>query len=552
MLGAIIGDIAGSRFERDNIKSRDFEFFEEHCRITDDSLMTLAVAKAILEAEKQIKPSVSEFGFDIEYDELLSQLTVRFMRELGLKYPAAGYGKNFRDWLLSEAPHPYGSIGNGAAMRISPAGWAARTEAEAIRLSDIITNVTHNTEEALMGAEAVAVAIYMARYGYLKSEIRNRIALNYYPLDFTIDEIRPSYQFSATCAGTVPQAIQCFLEAASFEDTVRTAISLGGDSDTIAAIAGSMAEAYYGIPAQLSEKALTYLTDDLRDIVSQWQSFLGSDQSRFRLLTKYIAPFTEGPAVAEPSPSPLDRFFDETADEDDEDDEDFILPAEYDLPEKEDRPILLSFLEEVHQFAQANPEFAMTDYELTLEKLGSKRDAVAMAAADPMQLDAQGILALVMAAVSTQEIKGESLTEFLADGSILNWLKRLKALDAQSAPKKLREIYLEIGSVSDTMIYQALVQDEEASLFRYRILDEAPTKEPYSLADPERLTAQWDEIHTEYWKFDYPNKSLPLTYDGEQWLLYVRKEGQRGDIYKGDSTYPPNWDKLLDLFRIQK
>ena len=266
MLGAIIGDIVGSRFEFNNHRSKDFELFTNSCFATDDSIMTIAVAKAILETEKAIGPNRRGDCFDTEYYRMLSQMTVKYMQEIGSKYPNCGYGGMFARWMFSEKPEPYNSYGNGAAMRISPAGFTARTESEAIRLSEAITSVTHNHKEGIKGAEATAVAIYMARLGCLKSELREKITRDYYPIDFTIDEIRSTYQFNETCQETVPQAMACFFESESFEDAIRTAISLGGDSDTIAAITGAIAEAHYGIPDPIRIKALSYLDADLRAI----------------------------------------------------------------------------------------------------------------------------------------------------------------------------------------------------------------------------------------------------------------------------------------------
>ncbi|MDI9463070.1 MAG: ADP-ribosylglycohydrolase family protein [Bacillota bacterium] len=272
MTGAIIGDIAGSRFEFNNHKSKDFELFTEECRVTDDSIMTLAVAKAIMETGKRVKPGGD--GYESGYYSLLEKMAVKYMQEIGRRYPDCGYGGMFINWVFSDDPRPYNSFGNGAAMRVSPAGFAARKENEARRLSKAVTGVTHNHEEGIKGAEAVAVAIFMARCGFAKGEIREKIERNYYPLDFTIDEIRDSYRFDETCQGTVPQAIVAFLESNSFEDAIRNAISLGGDSDTLAAVTGSIAEAYYGVPKELEEKALSYLDDELFSIYSEWTEFM--------------------------------------------------------------------------------------------------------------------------------------------------------------------------------------------------------------------------------------------------------------------------------------
>jgi type I restriction enzyme M protein len=275
MLGAIIGDIVGSRFEFHNHRSKDFDLFAKGCFATDDSIMTLAVAKAILETEKSLAPSGNDDRLSEAYRMLLGNLTVQFMQEIGRNYPHCGYGGMFARWVFNDHPKPYNSFGNGAAMRISPVGFAARTESEVASLSETITSVTHNHEEGIKGAEATALAIYLARHGFSKSEIREKISGDYYPLDFKIDDLRKTYNFNETCQETVPQAIECFLESQSFEDAIRTAISLGGDSDTIAAITGPIAEAYYGVAENIRAHALVYLDEDLRAIYDEWEHFVG-------------------------------------------------------------------------------------------------------------------------------------------------------------------------------------------------------------------------------------------------------------------------------------
>jgi ADP-ribosyl-[dinitrogen reductase] hydrolase len=278
MLGAIIGDIVGSRFEFNNHRSMDFDLFAPGCFVTDDSIMTLAVAKGIMETEKRVESSVSDYRFDGEYHHLLSEMTVKYMQEIGRQYPNCGYGGMFARWIFSDHPEQYNSFGNGAAMRISPVGFVAGTELEATSLSGTITSVTHDHEEGIKGAEATVIAIFLALNGFTKSEIRDRISNEYYSLDFTIDEIRPTYIFNETCQKTVPQAIECFLESDSFEDAIRIAISLGGDSDTIAAITGAMAEAYYGVPDDIRHKGLAYLDEELRSIYDQWEKFIGKER----------------------------------------------------------------------------------------------------------------------------------------------------------------------------------------------------------------------------------------------------------------------------------
>ncbi len=258
MLGAIIGDIAGSRFEWANHKSKEFEILTYKCSPTDDSIMTLALAWAILDS----KPDHSD----------LSENAVKCMQALGRKYPDCGFGGRFYQWLFSSNPQPYNSFGNGAAMRVSPAGFAANSLDEAKLIARKITEVTHNHPESLKAAEAVAVAIYMARKGSSILEIRDVITRDYYPLDFTLDEIRPTYRFDVSCQGSVPQAFEAFFESTDFEDAIRNAISIGGDSDTIAAICGGIAEAYYGIPTRIRKHAMTFLDEQLLKILIAFEN----------------------------------------------------------------------------------------------------------------------------------------------------------------------------------------------------------------------------------------------------------------------------------------
>ncbi|AFK07914.1 ADP-ribosylglycohydrolase [Mesotoga prima MesG1.Ag.4.2] len=274
MLGAITGDVVGSRFEFNNHRDKNFELFTEDCFATDDSIMTLAVAKAIMETEKSINKSGIKSRADSDYLSLLRMLAIKYMQEIGRDYPNCGYGGMFGRWVFSDCPEPYNSFGNGAAMRISPVGFVAESEEEAVSLSGAVTSVTHNHREGIKGAEATVMAIFLARHGLSKREIRSRISKDYYPLNFKIDEIRDTYEFSETCQETVPQAIECFLESVSFEDTVRTAVSLGGDSDTIAAITGAIAQAYYGVPDWIRLKTLSYLDRRLRFIYDEWEAFL--------------------------------------------------------------------------------------------------------------------------------------------------------------------------------------------------------------------------------------------------------------------------------------
>lgn len=258
MLGAIIGDVVGSRFEWNNHRDKDFELFTNGCFPTDDSIMSLAIAKAIIVS----KPDFSD----------LSDNAVKCMQSIGRNYPDCGYGGRFYGWMFSDDPRPYNSYGNGSAMRVSAAGFVARSLEEAKLLSKLVTEVTHNHPEGIKGAEATAVAIYMAKTGSSIFEIKDYINENYYPMNFTLDEIRDTYRFNETCQDTIPQALQAFFESSGFEDAIRNAISIGGDSDTLAAICGSVAEAYYGIPDDIRKQALTFLDKDLLKLLTLFES----------------------------------------------------------------------------------------------------------------------------------------------------------------------------------------------------------------------------------------------------------------------------------------
>ena len=264
MIGAIIGDIAGSRFEGRNYRAKDFELLADSCDFTDDSIMSLGVAKAILEADGDL--------------DRLPGLAVTWMQTLGRPYPCCGYGGRFYHWMYTDDPQPYNSFGNGAAMRISPCGWAGESLDEVKALAHAVTAVSHNHPEGLKGAEAVATAIFMARTGRTKERIREAME-GYYDLKFTLDAIRPTYRFDVTCQGSVPQAIVAFLEGTGFEDVIRNAVSIGGDSDTIAAMAGSIAEAFFGVPDHLRQRAECFLDGRLLPVLREFEARFPRDRA---------------------------------------------------------------------------------------------------------------------------------------------------------------------------------------------------------------------------------------------------------------------------------
>jgi ADP-ribosylglycohydrolase len=250
MIGAIAGDIIGSVYEHHPIKTKTFPLFHPQCRFTDDSVLTIAVANAILE--------------DGDY--------FNAVRRLGRKYPNAGYGETFFHWLHSDHPEPYNSWGNGSAMRVSPIGFAFDSVDTVLREARRSAEITHGHPEGIKGAQATALSVLLARTTKDKSVIREEIVSRFgYGLHHTVDDIRPSYHFDISCQGTVPQAIMAFLDAGSYEDAVRNAVSLGGDSDTLACITGGIAQAYYGgVSPEILEKVKTVLPEDLWEIVERF------------------------------------------------------------------------------------------------------------------------------------------------------------------------------------------------------------------------------------------------------------------------------------------
>ena len=265
MYGAILGDIIGSPYEFDRgNKSKEFPLFCARSEFTDDTVMTAAVARALLDTDPA------------EDDDTIRRRVIEQMKIFGRRYPDAGYGARFIWWLWSPEPRPYGSWGNGSAMRASAAGWLAADFDTARRLARLSAEVTHDHPEGIKGAEATACILFLARTGHTKAEIRDCAQTLFgYDLSRSCDEIRPGYRHVESCQETVPEAITAFLEGNDFEDVIRTAVSLGGDCDTLTCIAGSMAEAFYGVPEELKQRCRGFLTPDLLQVLDQFDSRLG-------------------------------------------------------------------------------------------------------------------------------------------------------------------------------------------------------------------------------------------------------------------------------------
>ena len=267
MYGAILGDMIGSPYEFDRgSKRKDFPLFSDCSEFTDDTVMSIAVAEAFLNAPDD--------------ENMMQQRLIHCMQKWGHRYPGAGYGVRFCDWLESRDPQPYNSWGNGSAMRVSAVGWLFEDLETVRRMAKLSAEVTHNHPEGIKGAEATAAAIFLARTGSTKAEIKAYIEEHFhYDLSRTCDEIRPTYYHVESCQETVPEAITAFLEGKSFEDVIRTAVSLGGDCDTLTCIAGSMAEAFYGVPEALKEECRKRLTDDLREVLGRFDARLSAAEA---------------------------------------------------------------------------------------------------------------------------------------------------------------------------------------------------------------------------------------------------------------------------------
>ncbi len=271
MYGAILGDMIGAPYEFDRgDKTKEFPLFIDKSQFTDDTVMTVAVAEALLDL-----PSDAP-------DAAVREAVVRSMRRWGRAYPHAGYGVRFRRWLWAKGPRPYGSWGNGSAMRVSAAGWLYDSLAETRRIARLTAEVTHDHPEGIKGAEAAASAIFLARTGSGKDEIRAYIVREFgYDLSRTCDEIRPAYHHVESCQETMPEAVTAFLEGTDFEDVIRTAVSLGGDCDTLTCIAGSIAEAFYGVPVLYEAECRARLPEEMRAVLRRFDAVRGrEDDSR--------------------------------------------------------------------------------------------------------------------------------------------------------------------------------------------------------------------------------------------------------------------------------
>ena len=254
MLGAIIGDVAGSRFEFDRGgKTKDFKLFADECEFTDDTVMTIGVTEGLMNA-----------GIDAD-EKTIKENLIKSMQKWGKRYPDAGYGAGFIHWVFSDKPEPYNSLGNGSAMRVSAVGFLYPTLERTLQVAKWTAEVSHNHPEGIKGAECTAAVIFLGRTGKSKEEIRDYVLSHYdYDLSESLDDMRRRHRHDETCMDSLPKALVSFFEGNSFEDVIRNAVSLGGDTDTLAAIAGAMAEGFYGVPEEIREEVNQYLPEEMR------------------------------------------------------------------------------------------------------------------------------------------------------------------------------------------------------------------------------------------------------------------------------------------------
>lgn len=291
MYGAIIGDIIGSRFEFDNgNKSKEFELFTSECDFTDDTVMTIAIAEGLLDVgpdadEKTVKESI-----------------IRSMKKWGKKYPYAGYGQRFIGWVLSDNSEPYGSYGNGSGMRVAAVGWLYDTIERTREIARWTAEVTHNHPEGIKGAESTASAIFMARNGASMDDIKKYVVDEFgYDLSRTLEEIRPNYHHVEDCMHTMPEAFECFLESESYEDCIRNVMYIGGDTDTLGAIAGAIAEAFWGLPVSIVKHTQDYLPKEMFMVINRFQEAIQpklpddvDDYSFNKFIKEYIGEYKNG------------------------------------------------------------------------------------------------------------------------------------------------------------------------------------------------------------------------------------------------------------------
>lgn len=420
MFGAIIGDIIGSRFEFDRgNKSREFELFTDECDFTDDTVMTIAVAEALKDA-----------GPDAD-EKTVKDLLIKSMKKWGKMYPHAGYGARFIDWVLTDDPKPYGSYGNGSGMRVSSVGWLYDSLDRTREVARWTAEVTHNHPEGIKGAESTAAAIYLARQKTAKEDIKKYIEDEFgYDLSRTLDEIRPDYCHVEDCMHTMPEAFTCFFEADSYEETIRNVMYIGGDTDTLGAIAGAIAEAYWGIPAHILLKIGLYVPEEFQKVMGRFKE---------SILDKY--PKNPKEYMSEHDVK-LGKFNELLMLQNELKDDSFgevknpllegaklhkgTIDDPIPFPHIEYSEAVQKLIKAVYNFHKANPDYDLFNYMAILNCNGYTD--INVHTVDVSKMDDRCLMALLMALVRGERFHDGLILQALEDGDVQRWLARLREI----------------------------------------------------------------------------------------------------------------------------
>ena len=519
MLGAIIGDIVGSRFEFNNIKTKKFYLFDKKCSVTDDSVMSVSVAEMCLNG----------------YVPNNTEMIIQTFKKWGQRYPYAGYGNRFFHWVLSDESAPYNSCGNGSAMRISAIGFYANTEEEVEQYSKAVTEVTHNHPEGIKGAYVTAMCIYLARKGASKKEIKEFVE-KYYDIDFDYEHLRKTYKHEAEiCQNTVPQAIYCFLISNGFEDCLRTTISIGGDCDTTAAISCAIAEAYYGIPSKIAEQAMKYIPSDMKEIIEKFDfETKFSSITRYGKMLKFIKPLEE-------YPDKLGRW----------------KPSESRTDKKGQTVITMGYPiyeSDVIEFLDAMGSFMVYNYDEVIESYGIKYENIDIHKLDLAKYDDKLVLAMLTAIIRSDRINEGLIMSMIENGSILKLLLRLKDFDE---PLLKEDIITKIDysfscfgnfSKNEGFVIDILSKDKVRIEYSAHNMDGLKPVVVLNESDSKTLITKLYNLNVLEWKDDYEPEGM-IVLDGESWSMEIDTYNL-GHIHKGGSNaFPHNWHSFRNFRR---
>lgn len=519
MLGAIIGDVVGSRFEFNNIKIKQFNLFDKKCKVTDDSVMSVAVAEMCL--NRYVPDNTPQI--------------IQTFKKWGQRYPYAGYGNRFFHWVLSDEPAPYNSCGNGSAMRISAVGFYANSAEEVETYSKAVTEVTHNHPEGIKGAYVTAMCIYMARKGASKKEIKAFVE-KHYAIDFDYEHLRRTYRHDEEiCQNTVPQAIFCFLISNGFEDCLRTTISIGGDCDTTAAISCAIAEAYYGIPDKIAEGVMKFIPEDMKEIICRFdREIQASGVTRYGKILKFIKPLEE-------YPEKLARWH----------------GAE--IRKDEDGNNLISFGYPIYEsdvvdFLDAICSFMVYDYVEVIESYGIKYENIDIDKLDLKQYDNKLILAMITAIIRSDRIHEGLIISMIENGSFLKLLLRLKDFDEillkEDIITKINYSYSCFGDFTKNEGFVIDISSKDKVRIEYSSFNVGAGIHPAVVldeSDSKTLITKLQNLNILSWQDYYEPENMVC--NGESWDIEIATLNL-GHVRKGgNNAFPENWHSFRNFKR---